>query len=189
MPIAHAQRIYQCKDTTGRLITSDRPIPECEKAPVRELGRDGLYRRDIPAPLTAEQIRQREIQEEQRKQQEVAKKEQERRDAALLNVYRTEADLEAARQRALKQLDADLVLSRTRSSNTLAQLAQLQKQLGSLGKAPPPADLARKKADLDAAYKAEVILQEDILGHITKTNHKYDHDILRFRELTQRDKH
>src|SRR3569832_1847253 len=46
---AHAQDILMCKDAYGKTFTSDRPIPECSGRAVRQLDRNGLVRRDIPA--------------------------------------------------------------------------------------------------------------------------------------------
>ena len=181
--VVWAQKIFQCKDASGRTITSDRPIPECEKAPVKEFGRDGLYRRDIPAPLTPEQIRQREQQEELRKQQEQVKRDQERRDAALLSIYRSENDIQAARQRALREIEKDLSISKERALKNNTELAEIQKTLNTPGKQPVTPDVVRRKTDLEVALKAEVALQQDLLNHIAKTNLKYDQEIQRFREI------
>lgn len=181
---AQAQKIYQCKDAGGRLITSDRPIPECDKAPMKELGRDGLYRRDIAAPLTPEQIRQREEAAEKKKLEEIAKRDQERRDSALLTIYRNEQDIEHARQRALKQLETDVATSKNRSAQNARELQMLQKEVAGYGKRPVPLDIQRRLADVQTAAKAESSLQTELQGHLVKMNLKYDQELARFREIT-----
>ena len=181
---SYAQKIYQCKDENGRTLTSDRPIPECDKVPMKELGRDGLYRREIAAPLTAEQIRQRDEAAEQRKQEQAIKKEQARRDAALLEVYRNEQDIEQARQRKLKQLDTDLALSKGRANQNTRELQMLQKEVAGYGTRPAPLDIQRRITEIQSAIKAEATLQTELQGHIAKTNSKFDQDLQRFREIT-----
>ena len=157
---SYAQKIYQCKDENGRTLTSDRPIPECDKVPMKELGRDGLYRREIAAPLTA------------------------RRDAALLEVYRNEQDIEQARQRKLKQLDTDLALSKGRANQNTRELQMLQKEVAGYGTRPAPLDIQRRITEIQSAIKAEATLQTELQGHIAKTNSKFDQDLQRFREIT-----
>jgi hypothetical protein len=62
---AHAQaKIYLCKDSAGHMLSSDRPISECGDRPTREMDRNGIVRREIPAPLAP--------REKQKKDQEAA---------------------------------------------------------------------------------------------------------------------
>src|SRR5215218_3192456 len=77
---AQAQKIFICKDAHGRTFTADRPIQECMGRAVKEMDRNGIVRREIPAPLTAEQRRQKELEEEKRKAEEQAAAEQKQAD-------------------------------------------------------------------------------------------------------------
>ena len=47
--------IYSCIDSTGRRITSDRPIPACLDREQRELGKSGVVKRVVPPSYTAEE--------------------------------------------------------------------------------------------------------------------------------------
>ena len=53
LPWTAQAQFFQCKDASGRTLSSDRPIPECADRPVRELGRNGMLKREVPPPLTA----------------------------------------------------------------------------------------------------------------------------------------
>ena len=55
------QTIYMCKDATGKTITSDRPIPECADRAVKELDKNGVIRREVSAPPTAEEKKQAKL--------------------------------------------------------------------------------------------------------------------------------
>ncbi|MDF3035707.1 MAG: hypothetical protein K0S28_981, partial [Paucimonas sp.] len=76
-------QIYMCKDASGRTLTSDRPIPECSNREMREMGKDGVTRRVIAAPLTAEEKRKRTQEEEKKKAEATALEEQRKSDRAL----------------------------------------------------------------------------------------------------------
>ena len=76
----HAQKIYMCKDESGRTLTSDRPIPECEGRAIREFDKGGMVKRDIPPPPTAEQKRQMPIDDDKRKAEAEAADERRRAD-------------------------------------------------------------------------------------------------------------
>src|SRR3979411_410717 len=101
MPLTVNAQIIMCKDVSGRTFTSDYPIPECIDRPAREFGRNGVLKREIPAPLTAEQKRQQQLDEEKRKAEEAAAAEQKQIDRAILSRYRNEGEIELARKRTL----------------------------------------------------------------------------------------
>src|SRR4051794_14525595 len=99
----HAQKIFVCKDATGKTLTSDRPIPECAGT-VKELDTQGIVRREVKPPPTAAEKEQMKVEEEKKKAEEVAAAERKRNDKALLARFRNEDDIAIARKR-----DGDLV--------------------------------------------------------------------------------
>ena len=102
LPLYSQAQIFTCKDDAGRTISADRPIPECAHRPMREISREGWVKREIPAPLTAEQKRQLQLQDEQRKNQQAALEDQRQYDRVLMLRYSSEASIEAARRRELQ---------------------------------------------------------------------------------------
>src|SRR4051794_24862249 len=92
--------IYMCKDASGRTLTSDQPIPECANRAMRELGSNGVVKREIAPPMTAEERRSKEAAEAKKKKEAAELEEKQKSDHALMARFRNEKDIEAARQRA-----------------------------------------------------------------------------------------
>jgi hypothetical protein len=99
-PTLGQAQIVMCTDERGRTYTSDRPIPECQGRAMRHYGKSGTVVREIPAPPTAEERRQQQLEAEQKRQLQEARKEQQRQDRALLATYRSEDAITEARERA-----------------------------------------------------------------------------------------
>ncbi len=114
LPPAHAQTvraasgIYTCIDAQGRLLSSDRPIPECRDREQRVLGPTGTVQRVIPPPPTPEE-RERTAAR-QRAEAEAAAREadERRRESLLLQRYPDAASHQRARETALQQVQATL---------------------------------------------------------------------------------
>jgi hypothetical protein len=183
MHAAHAE-IYICKDASGRTLTSDRPIPECAERKVRVLGKNGLTAREIAAPLTEEQKRQQQIEQDKRKQAQAAAEEQKRQDRALLARFSKEADIELARRRTLDQInehikreEVSISISEKRLKDARAEAAAQAK-----GKAVP-APIQRKIDDSVQSIAASKQQISDYQADVAKTNAKYDLTLKRFREL------
>ncbi len=182
---AQAQ-IFMCKDASNRTITSDRPIPECADRSMREYGKNGALKREIPAPLTAEEKRQRQQQEERQKAEAKVIEEQRKSDHAMLERYRTEADIEIARGRSL-----DIVREQVkRESNALAdaekQLKEAQAAMEPYNKkkAQPPASMRDGKID-DYTRRVDEGRRR-LMGYeaeIAKINAKFDETVKRFNDI------
>jgi hypothetical protein len=188
---ASAQQIYMCKDAAGRTYTSDRPIQECSDRSMRILSNDGTMRGEIAPPLTAEQKRQKREEEEKRKAAEVAAEKQRRQDSALLARYRTEADLEEARTRALELVQDQI---NREKANLAAKEKSLQDTRTEISnevdnniskktlKAMPPAML-RKLEDSEEAVRSSKKLIADKAAERDQLNAKFDLSLKRLREL------
>ena len=182
--LAHAQ-IYICKDSAGRTLTSDRPIPECAARAMREMNRNGVVKREIAAPLTAEQKHQLQIEQERQKVQADAAREVQRRDQAMLERFHNEGDIELARQRAL----AD---GKDKIRQELARVSALEKQLKDAtaeaqrqaGKKTMAAELRMKVEEAKIALDGE---QQRVLQRKTElaqVDGLFDDTLKRYRELT-----
>ena len=186
LPAAIVQaQIFVCKDAAGKTYSSDRPIPECADRPVRELGRNGTIRREIPAPPTAEERRQKKLQQEKDKADALAAEEQMKSDRLILARYANEKDINAARKRTL-----DLVhdqVKREESSVAVAekQLKELRAQMESNkskpGAAPP--DLARKIEEAGQAVENGNKAIQERKFEITQIDAKFDETLKRYREI------
>ena len=184
--IAHAQKMYMCKDANGRTITSDHPIPECADRATKELDRAGMVRREIPPPPTPEQRREQKLKEEKAKADAIVAEEQKQNDRLILARYANEQDIESSRKRAL-----DLVQERLKhetkdmvalEKNLAAAQAEAAAQTKAKG-APSPA-VKHKTDDAEQAVQAA---KKSIQAHeaeLTQNNIKYDQTLKRYREIT-----
>ena len=129
MPLAVHAQIIMCKDAAGKTYSSDRPIMECADRPIREFGKSGVLRREIPAPLTAEQKRQKQLDEEKRKAEEAALADQRQADRAILARYGKESDIEVARKRTLEITQEQLKRQTEELAAAEKQNAQVQSEI------------------------------------------------------------
>jgi hypothetical protein len=172
----------------GRLrphITSDRPIPECADRAVRELDKSGRTRRDIPAPMTAEEKRRLQQEEERRKADEALAEEQRKSDRLLRARYKSEADIEEARKRALDQVDDRIKRDKAALAAAEKQQQQAQAEADALKKknATVPTVLQHR---IDDASQSVTATRKAIQGNeadVAEVNAKHDALLKRFREL------
>ena len=183
-PPALAGYLYVCQ-YKGHTITGGLPPPECKDQDVRELNPDGTLHRLIPAPLTREQRRKRDQEEQERLLQEESERAQARRDRALLETYGSVSEIEAARQRtiAARQTLVD------RAQQRIEQYARERKKLDDEAEFYAKRDMPAKLKDAFAANAALAAQQErtkaDVLQEMRGLNQRYDADIKRYRELEE----
>lgn len=178
---AQAQ-IYMCKDASGRTLTSDRPIPECADRVTRELGRDGIIRREIPPPLTPAQRREKKLEEDKAKAAALALEEQKQSDRLMLARYANEKDIDASRKRSLylvqEQIKREMKELALAEKNLKAAQADMQK------KKPAPAEAKHKVEDAEQVVLNGRKAIEEHEAEIKKINDKYDQTLQRYREIT-----
>ncbi len=182
---AHA-KIFMCKDASGRTLTSDRPIPECADRAVREYGNNGIVKRDIAAPLTAEQKREKQLQEDRKKAERAAVEEQKKSDRALAARYRSEKDIVLARKRETGIVNEQI--ARQKKSLVVADKDWKDAQAA--------VEAQRKRGVVSAGlqYKHDRAEQSvrDLRGNLQESeielaqvHAKYDLTLQRFREITK----
>jgi len=181
--LAHGQ-IYTCKDAAGRTVTADHPMPECSDRKVLELSKAGMVKREIPAPLTAEQKRQQQVLEDKRRAEVAAEEQQRQQDRALLSRYRSEADIESSRRYYLSlsqdlikrdQVGIDDAKYQLKAAYTEAEFYKHRKTL--------PASLRNKidEANRDIAYNQKNMV--DHQAELGRINGKFDETVKHYREL------
>ena len=100
-PAALAQKMYKCVDAGGKTFYTQTPPKECLGRTVNELDKRGNVTRQAES-LTPEQQAAREAERKKKQEEEIAAKDQRRKDAALLDTYASEKDIDDARARALR---------------------------------------------------------------------------------------
>lgn len=180
---AMAQSIYSCRDRTGRTVTSDRPIADCVGV-MRELGPSGIVRREIAPPLTADQQRQKDLDDKAKRVADEALREKRRRDLALLTAYQNADQIEAARKRSLSDADESIRNSQTRLTELKKEKNGLVQEAEFYRTKPMPPTFRRKMDDNQALIDDEEASVRSRQGDIERINQRYDDDLRRFRELS-----
>jgi hypothetical protein len=182
---AGAGHIYTCKDASGRMITSDQPIPECANRNQEERSKGGIILREIPPPLTAAQRAQAEADEKKRRAEEAEKLEQQRRDRVLLSTYSSEQDIQGARNRALGDFKDALDAANGRLAGLNQEHAANAREAETYKGKTLPAALQRKIDLNESAIANEMHTITDRQGDIDRINQRFDVELSRFRELTK----
>jgi hypothetical protein len=184
LPDSAKAEIFSCKDETGRMITSDRPIPECSKRDVRVLRQDGLAKGVIPAPLTDEQRKQRDVDLDVKRQKDNQERERLSRDRALVAAYPDLASLEVQRKRQIQDVQVEIEAAKKRILLKEPDLREAQAELEFYRGKKVPGNVNNK-----IALAASAILVEDELirakqQEILTVNSKFDSDAKRLREIS-----
>lgn len=182
-PAVVDQHIYSCKDDTGRTITSDRPINECNRRDIRLLRADGITKTVLPAPLTETQRQQRDVEEEQRQIKLNQLKEQQTRDRALMAAYPNLDAIEVARQRRLREIQVEIQQARERILVKYPDLRAIQTEMEFYkGKQAPPSLKGRMQV-----AATSILVEDDLIRAKTQEmeviNAKYDADNQRLKQL------
>lgn len=179
---AHAE-IYICQDAAGRTLTSDRQIMECADRKVRVMGQNGLTKREISAPLTDEQKRQLQAEQEKRKAAIAVAEEQRRQDRALLARFSKESDIEVARQRALDQAKEHITREGVAIANAEQRLKEARAAASHKKGKPVPGNLQRTISESEQSIIDSRQQIRERNAEMAKINGKYDQSVKRFREL------
>ncbi|MFC6518744.1 DUF4124 domain-containing protein [Undibacterium arcticum] len=182
VPVAARAEIYICKDGGGHTITSDRPVAECADRVMRVMS-GGLVRREIAAPLTPEQRRQKQVEQDKLRADAVAAEEQRQLDRILLARYQSDLDIEAARKRALQPVQDLIAGSNQAIANAEKQHSSVKAESEFYQNKPLPFTLRRKQEEATRTIQNEQSNIQDQSATIDDINATYDAAMKRYREL------
>ncbi|MFZ6800932.1 DUF4124 domain-containing protein [Undibacterium sp. Di24W] len=181
--------IFRCVNAQGKLVTSDRPIPECANRAVKVYNNNGNFKSEIAAPLSSEEKKRLELEAEKRKAQQLVDEERMREERYLLAHYQEEADIQTARKRAV-----DALLEKKRLANEQLQglgqiLASLQLELKNSKKSSKESESMRLRADdlstsINSSRNAMMFYDQEI----ARTNQEYDQTLQRYRLVVRKPK-
>lgn len=178
--------IFMCKDATGRTLTSDRPIPECADRAMREYGNNGVMKRDIAAPLTAEQKREKQLQEEKKKAELISADEQKRADRALSARYRSEDDIALARKRDAEIVNEQIAQHKKALSNADKDWKEAQAAVATQRKrGVVPAGLQYKYDNAEQSVQDVKARLNESEIELAQVHAKYDTILQRYREISK----
>ena len=181
---AHAD-IYSCKDVTGQVITSDRPIPECADRAVKVRRNNGQFHRDIPAPPTAEERRLAKLAQEQKEKEERLDEARFKEERYLLAHYSSENDIELMRSRSLDMLNERIRLGKEQILTITQILLKLQtEQRNSVKKsAIEDAALQHRAQEMDLSIKKTMAINDAYEAEKVRVNARFDERLQHYREI------
>lgn len=180
---------YKWVDDNGVTHYSDRIPPQYKDKGGYELNKRGVVIKKIDPAVTAEQRRAKEEEAVRQAADEQRVSEQRRKDAALLNTYTSEKEIEQKRDRDLRQVELALNDAQTNLRIAQGRLELLRKQAGAEAPARKSATdpLADDIAKAEADKKQLEILVNLKRQEMESIRVKYDEYRRRFAELKKSD--
>ena len=177
--------IYSCTDAKGRIITADRPIPDCNDREQRELNPSGTVRRTIEPTYTAREQAEREERARQTALQAARQVEERRRERALLMRYPTPAAHDHERAEALVQIDAVIQAAQKRLSELSDERKSIDDELEFYRKDPSkaPSSLRRKADDNAKSVAVQNQFISDQMDEKKRVNARFDEERARLTSL------
>lgn len=171
-----------CCDVDGKRTCGDPAPMQCLNKAKTEFNKGGVAK-EVEAPLTPEQRAAREAAEARKKEEEKKAAEAARRDAALLASYSTEKEIDAARDRAIGEIEKNATQATARLEAAQKKQAKLNQEKEFYQKKPLPAQLERqiKENDAEIATQEKLLVQKD--ADVSAINARFDGDKTRFRTL------
>lgn len=188
VPVAWGQAtgrapIYTCTDASGKKLTSDRPIVECNSREQRMLNADGSVRSVRPPTMTADERataeeREREAFAERARQQEAV-----RRDRNLLARFPNEVAHRKQRELALDDVRKSLRQSEARLIALATERRPLSNEAEFYVGKQLPLKLKLALDANDASVEAQQSLVQNQQIEVLRIDNLYDNELERLKKL------
>ena len=180
-----AQGIFTCTTSSGRKITSDRPIPECLSQDQKELNPSGTVRRVVKPVMTAEEQRAADQKAKEENEDRARQEEERRKNRALLARYPNKAAHDKERMDSLTQVDEVIRAAQKRIGELGDQRKKIGEEMEFYKKDPSkmPPSLRRQIEDNERS----VVVQRRFIGdqedEKKRANARFDEELDRLRKL------
>lgn len=178
-----ARTIYCC-DVGGQPVCGDILPTACYGRAYREISPSGTVRRNVAAPLTADEIAQRDAEARLRRAEEAERMKQLRLDQALLETYRSVEDLDGRRDRELADLDRTLRDLRARESDLLERQRRVIVDAQDLPRGTKDPGVVEDLRNLDSEILAQRSVIDAKLRERSAILDRFETDRRRYLELT-----
>ena len=135
--------------------------------------------------LTPEQQALQEAEKKRKDEQEQQAREERRKNAALLNTYSSEKDIEEARTRALRQAEEAIKQTEKRITEAEKRRKDFEREKEFYAKKGPPPKLLQDIQNAEIELKNQHDLLDAKRKEIGTINARYDEDKRRYLELTK----
>lgn len=153
--------IRKCQDATGKWHYGDIADEACAKSKITEINQKGIQKKEIAAPPTEQELKERELRKDEFERERKRAEENQHRDDLLLSTYGHADDISYTRDRKLAQLENSIKASDETLKSLHALLKRLETQASEEsrgGKVAPPQtakDIAQTKSQI-ANHEAAV---------------------------------
>lgn len=187
VPVAQARELYRYTNEEGSVVVGYQIPPQYVAGGYEVLNDEGVVVRVVPPELSEEEQLEADAR---RRQEEEARVEEERLrkwDESLLLRYSTVADIEAARERALRDLRIRVSILSSNRRSLKHQVENYQAQAADLERSGQPVDVALLQTieDLQAEIESTERSIRDREREIGEVSDAYQLDIERFGQLLQ----
>jgi len=184
-PAAQARDLYRYTNEDGNVVVGYQIPPRYVAGGYEVLNDEGVVIRVVPPALSEEE--QLEADARQRQEAEIRAEEERLRewDESLLLRYSTVSDIEAARERALRDLRIRVSILKSNKRALKQQVENYQAQAADLERSGQPVDVARLQTieDLQAEIESTDRSIRDREEEIQEVSNAYQLDIERFGQL------
>lgn len=172
-----------CCDVDGKRTCGDPPPAACNTR-AKIIYRKGGVAKEIEAPLTPEQRAAREAEEARKKEEARQAAEQARKDRALLDSFTSVKELDAARDRAIADLEKSAEQAKNRLETALAKQKKLDDEKEFYLKKPLPAQLKRQidENEREIATQRQALEQKE--RDVAAVRERFAADRERYLQLT-----
>ena len=189
LPLAAGAQTFRCVGKDGKKYYGSSVPSQCLGQPVEELNAQGMVVRKFDAAASAAEREKKAAEEEERKKREAVSKEEGRKSRALLATYTSEADIESARARALKEneaavadIDRKIAILKKDRTKAAEDLKAVDPKKTTAGE---KAQLEQRVTSLDFDIKTQGDLRAAKQKEADSINARYDADKKRYRDLTK----
>lgn len=177
-------KVYCCEDANGRRQCGDVLPQACYGRAYREMGPQGTIKREVSAPLTADEIARRNAAEQQKKDDETRQAKQRRLDQALLETYASVEDLDRRRDKDVADIERSIEEARKRDKELRTKRQRFEKEAEFHKGRDLPRDLAANLRSIDSELASQGKLIEDKTRELEATRARFEADRARYVELS-----
>ena len=176
-------RVYCCDDAQGRKHCGDFLPGVCTKLGYEVRDEKGFVVERKDPPLTPEQIAKREAEAARKAEDEKKRVEERRRNLALLSTYSAEKDIDAARDRAVGEVQKLVKQAEGLVEEAQKSKAKAEREKEFYKNKALPAQVKKQIQDADVELKAKLDTLAARKADIEKTRLKFEDEKKKFREL------
>ena len=175
--------IYTCTDSSGKKLTSDRPIAECSTREQRVLNADGSVRNVLGPTLTADERADKEARDSAAAAAFAAQQDAVRRDRNLIARFPDEAAHRKARNAALDGMRGAVKASEARLELLAKARKPLMDEAEFYNAKTMPATLRAQIEGNETTAEAQRALIQNQQLEVTRINRLYDAELERLKKL------